>query len=66
MDIIGYPMTIGKTSQKLLSDADVLFSRYIVTPESISEDDFIKKMVSQMRDMGINCRKVMPGRSHRF
>jgi CRISPR-associated protein Cas6 len=66
LDIMGYPMLMGKTTQKLLSDADVLFSRYIVTPENTSEDDFVKQMVMQMRDIGINCRKVMPGRSHRF
>ena len=66
LDVGGYPLTVGAARSKPLSRTPILFARHVLSQAEQSESDFLEHAVAQLRALGIQCRKVMPGRSHCF
>jgi CRISPR-associated protein Cas6 len=65
-DIGGYLMTIKKYTVKKLSPSPVLFSRYVLADEHQSEEMFIKTTLQEVRNLGVQCRKMLAGLTHHF
>jgi len=66
LDIAGNEMSIDKVTQRLLSDLDTLFARYMVINEGLTEDAFIEQTIAQMQELGVTPRKVLPGKGHKI
>ncbi|HDN26608.1 MAG TPA: type I-MYXAN CRISPR-associated protein Cas6/Cmx6 [Thioploca sp.] len=66
LDIGGYSLKVGAAKEKPLSQMPVLFARHIVANPQQDEDAFLDTVVAQLQKMGIQCRKALCGRSHRF
>jgi CRISPR-associated protein Cas6 len=63
LDISGYSLNIGTAKQKPLLQMPVLFARHIIANPEQDEDAFIEDVVAQLKDMDIECRKALCGRS---
>lgn len=55
-------LTVGKSNVRKLSDMNIVFARNVVVESGMSEDDFMKACVEQLKDLGINVKKMMCGR----
>ncbi|MDM8548247.1 type I-MYXAN CRISPR-associated protein Cas6/Cmx6 [Candidatus Venteria ishoeyi] len=66
LDIAGHILQIGKAREKPLAKTDILFSRYVLSNEQDSDEDFLKTAMAEIKRLEINCRKLMPGRGHQF
>ena len=66
LDIEGHPLELGKTEVFLLSSQSTLFARYIISREEDDETRFLEEAAEQMRDIGINCRKMLGGITHKM
>jgi CRISPR-associated protein Cas6 len=44
----------------------VVFARYVVADPKQSEETFLDAAITQMQQMGIQCRKALCGRNHHF
>lgn len=65
-DIHGHSMMIKESHLKPLLPSPVLFSRYVLADERQSEGEFIKAALQDVKNMGIHCRKMLAGLTHRF
>jgi CRISPR-associated protein Cas6 len=66
LDISGHALLVGETSIRKLSMSSTIFSRYVVTGENESEEDFIQRLVKEIQGLGVNVNKMLCGRSHVF
>ncbi len=66
LDIAGYPLTVGKSTVKLLNPMPVLLSRYVIADPHQEEEAFLEQSVKQIQQLGIQCRKALCGKTHRF
>lgn len=66
LDIEGHPLELGATEVFLLSSLSTLFARYVIAREEDDEEQFLEEAASQMRDIGINCRKLLGGITHKL
>jgi CRISPR-associated protein Cas6 len=64
LDIAGYPVEVGEASVKLLNPIQTIFSRYIIGPQDVSEEQFIDWMVEQLKQRDIQVRKMLCGINH--
>ena len=64
LDISDYPLKIGAAKQKPLIQMPVLFARHIIANPEQDEDAFIESVVAQLKDMGIECRKALCGKTN--
>lgn len=64
LDVEGHPLELGSTEVFLLSSLSTLFARYVITREEDDEEQFLAEAAQQMRDIGINCRKMLGGITH--
>lgn len=63
LKIDDHELTVGKSTIRKLSDMNIVFARNVVVGESsISEDEFMRACVSQLKDLGISVKKMMCGR----
>ena len=60
----GYEIKVGDATEKSLVSVTTLFSRYIVSPESSTEEDFLAQSARHLQDRGIRVRKMMCGKAH--
>ncbi len=66
LDIGGHPLLIKEFKLQLLVPQTTIFSRYIVTPAELDEDDFLNLVAPPIREQGIQIRKMMGGLPHSF
>ena len=61
LDIAGHELSIEKVSIRPLSDITTLFSRYVMSHDCETEEEFVEYIVSVLRDMGIRPKKMLCG-----
>ena len=64
LDIAGYSVEVGEASVKLLNPIQTIFSRYIIGPQDLDEDQFVDWMVAELRQRDIHVRKMLCGIEH--
>jgi CRISPR-associated protein Cas6 len=64
LDIEGHALEIGASEVHLLSSLSTLFSRYVITGADTDEAGFLEEAAQGLREMDINCRKMLGGISH--
>ncbi len=63
----GYELSVGKSVVRKLSDMNIVFARHVVVSEaSLSEDAFVQACVEQIRECGVQIKKMMCGRERRI
>lgn len=63
-DIDGHPLEVGDSEVFLLSSLSTLFARYVITGADTDEQAFLEEAARGLRDIGIDCRKMLGGISH--
>jgi len=66
LDIQGHSLHIGEFKQQLLAPHSTVFSRYIVTPGELNEDDFLNLVAPHIQAQNIQIKKMMGGLPHTF
>jgi CRISPR-associated protein Cas6 len=64
LDIAGYPVEVGEASVKLLNPIQTIFSRYVIGPEDVNEEQFIDWMVEELKQRDVRVRKMLCGIGH--
>lgn len=64
LDIAGYPVEVGEASVKLLSPIQTIFSRYIIGPRGLDEDQFMEWIAAELEQRDIHLRKMLCGIGH--
>ena len=64
LDVAGNELSIDKVTKRLLSDLDTLFARYMVIQNGMSEEEFLNQTITEMRELGVSPKKVLPGKGH--
>ncbi|MDH3353636.1 MAG: type I-MYXAN CRISPR-associated protein Cas6/Cmx6 [Chromatiales bacterium] len=57
-------INVGKAETKKLADSSALYSRYVDTSHSESEDEFIDRAVAELHAMGLEFKKILAGKAH--
>jgi len=66
LNIGGHPLHIKEFKLQLLVPQTTIFSRYIVTPDGLSEEDFLNYVAPPIQAQGIQIKKMMGGLPHHF
>lgn len=61
-----YRIIVGTAETKPLTNIGTIFSRYIRLLPDEAEEDFMQRMLEQLRDMNIQVKKMMCGIGHQF
>lgn len=64
LDVAGHSLEVLKMQQRPLQAMATLFSRYNVIAEGIDEEAFIQGVAEELAALGIQARKMLPGRKH--
>ena len=64
LDIGGYPVEVGEATVKLLNPVQTIFSRYVIGPQDVNEEQFIDWMVEELKQRNIRIRKMLCGIGH--
>jgi CRISPR-associated protein Cas6 len=64
LDIAGHPVEVGQASVKLLNPIQTIFSRYLISPQDLNEDQFLEWMVAELKKRDIHVRKMLCGIGH--
>lgn len=63
LNVDGHEINVGKSSIRKLSDMNIVFARNVIVGEvSVTEDEFMNVCVAQLKELGINVKKMMCGR----
>jgi CRISPR-associated protein Cas6 len=62
LDLNGHRLTVGKFKTRRLSKLGTIFSRYVVCHPGEAEQDFLHRMVGELRAMGIPVKKALCGK----
>lgn len=66
LDVAGHVLQVGKLSERPLVGMPTLLARYVIMSPQEEEEDFLQRMVTQLQQMGIACRKVLCGKTATF
>lgn len=66
LDVGGYSVAVGEPQIKPMTTLGTLFSRYIQVESGETEDDFLERIVNEMRSHDIQVKKVLCGIDHQF
>lgn len=64
LEIDGHPLKVGDAQVRLLSKITTLFSRYVLADAQQDEETFLRISSAQLQALGVNCGKMLCGRSH--
>lgn len=65
LNIAGQSLTLGKSKEKTLLNAPVIFARHIISNEQESEPEFLARIANVIKsDFGFKVKKMMCGKSH--
>ena len=66
IQLSGHDVTFGEYQVKPLTALGTLFSRYVILNKNEGEDEFVSRVASDMKSMGINLTKALCGMGHTF
>lgn len=66
LDVGGHELRPGASRVQTLSSLKTIFARYVVTEDQEDEESFLNSCAHELGEMGIQVKKMMPGRIHRF
>lgn len=65
LNIAGQGLTLGKSKEKTLLNASVIFARHIISHEQESEPEFLARIATAIKsDFNFKVKKMMCGKSH--
>lgn len=64
LEVAGHKIEVGKCKTQLLGNTDTLLSRYIVSAIEEDEEKFSERMLSELREMGLEFTKLVSGKDH--
>ncbi len=65
LDIDGHKLQIGNTKKKVFTNASVIFSRYILSENNESENDFLSRIANELKNKAdFKVKKMLCGKSH--
>lgn len=64
LDVVGNAIIVGEASKRLLSITTSLYSRHVVVEPGEDEEAFLQRIIAEMRDMGLQFKKVLCGKEH--
>ncbi len=65
LNIDGHELTLGKSRKKELSNASVIFARYVTSSEDESENDFLQRIHAEIQAItDFKVKKMLCGKSH--
>lgn len=64
LDIAGHALEVGASEVYLLSSLSTLFARYVISAADDDEAAFLDAAARGLREIGIDCRKLLGGISH--
>jgi CRISPR-associated protein Cas6 len=62
--VAGNAIKVGEGKVKLLSNTATLYARFVVSPENESEEEFLTRVVAQLRADGLKFKKVIAGKEN--
>lgn len=62
LDIGGHALKVGDFTSRKLSDLPTLFARHVLGEAGQSEEEFMTQVVTELKAMGINVKKMMCGK----
>ena len=62
----GHDVTFGEYQIKPLTALGTLFARYVIVGDNETEDEFVARVASDLKAMGINLTKALCGMGHSF
>lgn len=66
LDILGHSVVVGQMTTKHINPLSTIFSRYIVVQDGMSEDDFLRWIVDELKARNMQVRKLLCGIGHQF
>jgi len=64
LDIASHIIDVGETEIKPLSTQSTIFSRYIISSETETEDEFLHRVYNDLQAMGVEVNKLLCGKSN--
>lgn len=65
LSINGYPLTVGKMRKKPISNAAVVFARYVLSNKDETEEAFLSRIAKEAQDLtGEKIKKMMCGKTY--
>ncbi|HEY0722016.1 MAG TPA: type I-MYXAN CRISPR-associated protein Cas6/Cmx6 [Gammaproteobacteria bacterium] len=62
--VAGSSIKVGEGKVRLLSNTSTLYARFVVSPEGESEEAFLTRVVQELREDGLNFKKVIAGKAN--
>ncbi len=66
LDVNGYPVLVGTVLRKRIDPFSTIFSRYIVVPSDMNEDEFLGWVAEELKARDIQARKLLCGIGHQI
>ena len=66
LDVMGYPVVVGKMARKEINPLSTIFARYVMVPDGMSEDQFLYWVVDEFKQCGVAARKMLCGKGHQL
>ena len=64
LDVGGYAMRLSDATVRPLTPQTTLFARYVLSAATETEEEFLQRMVRELKAEGVVCKKLMCGRSN--
>lgn len=64
LDIDGYELEVGESSVKPLSTSGTIFSRYVISAEDESEEEFLNRIYQDLQVLDVAVSKLLCGKTH--
>jgi len=62
--VAGNSLRVGEGKVKLLSNTSTLYARFMSSPAGESEEVFLRRVVQEMRELGLKFKKVIAGKEN--
>jgi CRISPR-associated protein Cas6 len=66
LKVAGHSVAVGKMTTKHIDPFATIFSRYIVSPAEMTEDEFLQWVVDGLKERDIQIKKLLCGIGHEF
>ncbi|MBD3620137.1 MAG: type I-MYXAN CRISPR-associated protein Cas6/Cmx6 [Chromatiales bacterium] len=66
VNVAGHELEFTKSVVRPFNALPTMFSRYVLGHASESENDFLQRCASELKELGIPVRKMMAGKTHTF
>lgn len=64
LEVAGHTLRLSEAVVKPLTPHATLFARYVLSEAGESEQAFLQRMVQELKELGVVCKKLMCGRSN--